>query len=227
MDSWSAQLERALYGLVTLAVVLFLILGFVLMAIADSEPNPRVFWAVWYWRYPSPITMPVEGVEPASLVSTFGAPRPGGRKHDGADIFAPAGTPIVSATRGVVTRVGTNSLGGNVVWVAGEGHALYYYAHLLDWAPHLHIGQHVEAGDLLGYVGNTGDARTTPSHLHFAIHRVAILDMIAGEDPVPALQGARVIPRQAAAVRPSSPEAVRPPKRSSAGHGKQASGVSF
>ncbi len=211
MESWSAQLERAAYGLITIAVVLFITIGVVMMGLADSDY--RVYWAVYYWRDPSPIVMPVEGVEPTSVVSTFGAPRPGGRKHDGADIFAPAGTPIVSATEGVVTRVGTNGLGGNVVWVAGEGHALYYYAHLMDWAPDLHKGQHVHAGDLLGYVGNTGDARNTPSHLHFAIHRMSFFNMIPGEDPVPALEGARVIPRPAVPlprpVPPKKPSVVR------------------
>jgi murein DD-endopeptidase MepM/ murein hydrolase activator NlpD len=192
MDSWQARLSRALVGIALLGIVALGIGGFVLMSVAECDA--RVFWAIWYWRYPSPITMPVAGVRPESVTSSWGDPRPGGRKHDGADIFAPVGTPIVSATDGVVTRVGTNGLGGNVVWVAGEGHALYYYAHLKDWAPDLHQGQFVNAGDLLGFVGNTGDARNTPSHLHFALHRFSA-DGILGEDPVPSLAGARVIPR--------------------------------
>jgi murein DD-endopeptidase MepM/ murein hydrolase activator NlpD len=201
MDSWRARAVRALVGVVLVGGVVLLIGGFVLMSLADSDV--RVYWAVWFWRDPSPITMPVAGVEPTSVKSSFGDPRPGNRKHDGADIFAPAGTPIVSATDGVVTRVGTNGLGGNVVWVAGEGHALYCYAHLKDWAPGLHQGQYVNAGDLFGYVGNTGDARNTPSHLHFAIHRLSF-DGILGEDPVPSLAGARVIPRLPASEHPTT-----------------------
>jgi murein DD-endopeptidase MepM/ murein hydrolase activator NlpD len=79
---------------------------------------------------------------------------------------------VLSATRGEVWRIGTDSLGGNVVTVLGEGPALYYYAHLDDWEDGLVVGRRVEKGTPLGVVGNTGNARNTPPHLHFGVYRV-------------------------------------------------------
>lgn len=108
--------------------------------------------------------------DPHNFTDTFGAPRSGGRRHQGVDIFAPAGTNLLSTERGVVSKVGTNSLGGTTLWVAGESGTTYYYAHLRGYAPGIRAGLPVEAGHLLGYVGNTGNAATTPSHLHFEIH---------------------------------------------------------
>jgi murein DD-endopeptidase MepM/ murein hydrolase activator NlpD len=85
------------------------------------------------------------------------------------DIFAPRGTPVLAAAGGVVTSVGTNGLGGNVVWIArpmrGERH---YYAHLDRQA--VSAGTFVNEGDVIGYVGNTGNARGTAPHLHFGIY---------------------------------------------------------
>ncbi|MGA9521350.1 MAG: M23 family metallopeptidase, partial [Myxococcaceae bacterium] len=96
------------------------------------------------WRYrtpPSSLAIPVEGMAARSLRSTFLAPRDGGRrKHQGADLFAVRGTRVVSASHGVLVKVGTDSLGGNVVTVLGEGPAFYYYAHLDEWAPGLRPG---------------------------------------------------------------------------------------
>lgn len=125
-----------------------------------------------YLGEPATLVLPVEGVHPAELVSTWHAPRPGGRQHQGVDIFAARGTAVRASTAGRVMRVGVDSLGGNVVWVLGPGPALYYYAHLDSWAPGLSVGQRVAAGEALGTVGNTGNARTTPPHLHFGIYRL-------------------------------------------------------
>ena len=113
--------------------------------------------------------MPVEGVSVASVADTWGAPRGTGRTHEGQDIFAPRGTPIFSAAPGYVYRVGTSNLGGNVVWVIGAGGRRYYYAHLDSWAD-IEEGQAVTVDTLLGYVGNTGNAVSTPPHLHFGIY---------------------------------------------------------
>jgi peptidoglycan LD-endopeptidase LytH len=118
------------------------------------------------------LEVPVVGVHPAELVSTWHAPRSGGRQHQGVDIFAARGTSVRASTSGRVLRVGVDSLGGNVVWVLGPGPALYYYAHLDAWSPGLSVGQGVRAGEVLGTVGNTGNARTTPPHLHFGIYRL-------------------------------------------------------
>ncbi len=113
---------------------------------------------------------PVEGHTPRSILSGFGAPRDGGRRvHHGVDIFARRGTPVLSASAGTAYRVGTAGLGGRVVWVRdGEGNR-FYYAHLDR--QYVREGARVEPGDTLGFVGNTGNARTTPPHLHFGIYR--------------------------------------------------------
>ncbi|MEZ5408803.1 MAG: M23 family metallopeptidase [Acidimicrobiales bacterium] len=120
------------------------------------------------------VVFPIAGPYNRPLVGTFGAPRmpgtPDAHWHQGIDIFAPAGTPLVAAERGVVTKVGSNRLGGLTVWLHGESGTDWYYAHLLAHAPDLVAGQVVEAGTLLGYVGNTGNAATTPSHLHLEMH---------------------------------------------------------
>ena len=118
---------------------------------------------------PMSLPMPVQGVSIRTVRDTFGAPRPGDRKHQGTDIFAPRGTPVVSTTRGIVSRLGQNSLGGTVVWVLGPGGDRHYYAHL-DRIADIRTGQRIEAGDVLGAVGDTGNARGTPPHLHYGVY---------------------------------------------------------
>ncbi|MCD0505346.1 M23 family metallopeptidase [Bordetella petrii] len=119
---------------------------------------------------PTTLPVPVQGVPARQLADTWGAARAAGRRHEGVDIFAPRGTPVVSATEGVVTRVGTNNLGGQVVWVLGPGRQMHYYAHLDGYAD-IGRGSHVLPGTPLGYVGNTGNARGTPPHLHYGIYQ--------------------------------------------------------
>lgn len=114
--------------------------------------------------------IPVQGVRVRDVADTFGAPRGGGRIHEGQDIFARRGTPVVSATNGYVWRMGYGSLGGNYVFIVGAGARRYYYAHLVGFAPGLAEGQLVGAGQVIGYVGNTGNAAYTPPHLHFGIY---------------------------------------------------------
>jgi murein DD-endopeptidase MepM/ murein hydrolase activator NlpD len=105
---------------------------------------------------------PVQG--PHSFTDTFGAPRGNGRTHKGNDIFAPLGTPIVAVVSGSVFFQGDPD-GGNAAYVSGGG-TTYYYAHLNDY-----VGgaRNVSAGELIGHVGNTGDAAGGPTHLHFEI----------------------------------------------------------
>jgi murein DD-endopeptidase MepM/ murein hydrolase activator NlpD len=116
-----------------------------------------------------PYPVPVEGVRPRQLTDSWGAARSGNRRHQGIDIFAPCGTPIHSATDGVVFTVGTNSLGGQIVRVLGPGGYWHYYAHLSRFAD-VKEGQRVAAGTVLGYVGDTGNAKGTPCHLHYGIY---------------------------------------------------------
>ncbi len=118
---------------------------------------------------PAWLPVPVEGVAVRRLADTWGAARAGGRTHQGIDIFAKRGTPVLSATEGVVTRIGANELGGQVVWVMGPGRQMHYYAHLDGYAD-IRRGQRVAPGDVLGFVGNTGNARGTPPHLHYGIY---------------------------------------------------------
>jgi len=111
---------------------------------------------------------PVAGGRRADIGSFWGDPRDAGRrKHKGVDIFADRGTPVVASAGGRVTRTGNGGLGGKTVWLRAGGKSLYY-AHLDSI--NSGFGQGVEAGDTLGFVGNTGNARTTPPHLHFGIY---------------------------------------------------------
>jgi murein DD-endopeptidase MepM/ murein hydrolase activator NlpD len=129
------------------------------------------------------LAFPVDGRNMRAIQSVFGAERDGGaRSHDGVDIFAPRGTPVLAAAAGEAYRIGITNLGGKVVWVRDPvRNARLYYAHLDS--QHVRNGDRIEIGDTLGFVGNTGNARTTPPHLHFGIYR-------SGEgpiDPVPFL----------------------------------------
>lgn len=117
-----------------------------------------------------PALMPVAGVSTRDLVDTWGAPRDGGRRrHRGIDIFAPRGTQIYAIADGVITYVGEQPKGGKCLWLSTEDGLAFYYAHLDRWASGIYEGMEVSAGTVLGYVGNTGNARNTPSHLHLAV----------------------------------------------------------
>jgi peptidoglycan LD-endopeptidase LytH len=127
------------------------------------------------------LQFPVQGVSANAVQSVFGDERDrGARSHEGVDIFAARGTPALAATDGWVTRVTTNRLGGNVVWLWDpvRGQALYY-AHLDR--QDVSAGTRVKAGEVIGRIGNTGNARTTPPHLHFGIYRA----LEGAIDPLP------------------------------------------
>jgi murein DD-endopeptidase MepM/ murein hydrolase activator NlpD len=120
---------------------------------------------------------PVYG--PSSFTDTFGAARSdvSGGWHHGGDIFAPLGAPILSVASGTVFSVGWNKVGGNRLWLRdGQGN-LFYYAHLSAFTPLAVNGNKVNAGDVLGFVGSTGDAQGTPTHLHFEIHPVGLIGL--------------------------------------------------
>ncbi len=111
---------------------------------------------------------PVDGA--VSFTDTWGAPRSGGRTHKGVDMIAARGTPLVAIENGVISRMRNGGLGGITLWIAGISGDSFYYAHLDGYAPGLSRGQSVTAGELVGYVGNTGNARYTVPHLHFEYH---------------------------------------------------------
>lgn len=127
--------------------------------------------AMLYAKEPdAELPVPVEGIRAGQIKNTWGAPRSGGRQHEGQDIFARRGTAVRSATEGYVARVGENNLGGNTVFVVGAGGRGYYYAHLDSYAEGLAVGDYVTPATVLGYVGTTGNAAGTPPHLHFGVY---------------------------------------------------------
>ncbi len=121
------------------------------------------------------IIFPVSGKNSGAIQSRFGDARDGGRRsHHGVDIFAGRNTPVVAATDGVITGTGTGGLGGRTVWLRSDTGANLYYAHMEQQL--VRRGQRVVVGDTLGLVGNSGNARTTPPHLHFGIYRNGPVD---------------------------------------------------
>lgn len=116
--------------------------------------------------------MPVVGITPNDLDDSWGAPRDGGRRsHRGIDIFARRGTPVVAVADGIITYIGDQPKGGHCLWMTDESGTSYFYAHLDRWAAGIYEGMEIKRGELLGFVGNTGNAARTPAHLHFSINR--------------------------------------------------------
>ncbi|MCZ6757712.1 MAG: M23 family metallopeptidase [Bacteroidetes bacterium] len=127
-------------------------------------------------RTAASVVFPVSGFDSGAIQSGFGDSRDGGRRsHHGVDIFAPRGTPVIAATSGFVSSTRTGGLGGKTVWLrSAQTGASIYYAHLQEQL--VRRGTRVAAGDTLGLVGNSGNARTTPPHLHFGIYRNGPVD---------------------------------------------------
>jgi murein DD-endopeptidase MepM/ murein hydrolase activator NlpD len=110
---------------------------------------------------------PVAG--PHAFSNDWGAPRRGHR-HRGTDIFAPYGTPAVAITSGAIKYLKTGGAGGIMLWLAGDDGNDYFYAHLAGYASGIYVGRRVGTGEVVAYVGNTGNARGGTPHLHFEIH---------------------------------------------------------
>jgi len=143
------------------------------LAVVGAEPVDR-------------FVMPVDGLRVADVANTFGAER-GNRPHDGLDMFAPRHTPVRAAAAGFVYRIDDLSLGGLSVTIVGDGGLRFFYTHFEAVPDDLLEGQRVEVGDLIGYVGNSGNAATTPTHLHFGVYSGEPDDPCAWDaiDPMP------------------------------------------
>jgi len=102
------------------------------------------------------------------FVDTWHAPRSGGRRHQGTDVFAPYGSPAYAVTYGVIDDWGNGGLGGITLWLRADNGDRYYYAH--NSRNVARVGTRVSPGQVIAYVGNTGNARTTPPHVHFEAH---------------------------------------------------------
>ena len=124
---------------------------------------------------PAGYVFPVYG--PSSFSDTFRAARAGVGWHHGEDIFAPLGAPLLAVADGTVFSVGWNDRGGYRLWLRDRQGNQFYYAHLSAFSPLAVNGNEVRAGDVIGFLGNTGDAQTTPYHLHFEIHPVGLLPL--------------------------------------------------
>ena len=120
------------------------------------------------------LAFPVRGIEPASIADSFTDARGATRVHNAMDIVAPRGTAVVAVDAGTVNRLGNSGAGGITVYQLDEaGRYGYYYAHLDRLIAGLAEGQAVRRGDVLGYVGTTGNAPASAPHLHFAIYVIA------------------------------------------------------
>ncbi|HEY8310566.1 MAG TPA: M23 family metallopeptidase, partial [Gemmatimonadaceae bacterium] len=118
----------------------------------------------------NPLMVPVEGVAPSGVSDSFNEARSDGRTHRANDIIVPMGTRVVAAESGTIMRLSQNALGGTTIYMTDDsGRFIFYYAHLEKYADGLVAQEHVLQGDLLGYVGMTGNAPVP--HLHFQAMR--------------------------------------------------------
>jgi len=169
----------------------------------------------WHLRYVFPLAANVW------VGDTYGADRsdvPGGWHH-GDDIFVPIGTPVVAVADGTLNRVGWNKTGGWRLWVRDNVGDQFYYAHLSGYTPLALEQGSVRAGDVLGFVGDSGDAITTPPHLHFEVHPRSLLFLKydGAVDPTSYLQGwphvsVAAVPRPVVPRLPGGPARVEAAK---------------
>jgi murein DD-endopeptidase MepM/ murein hydrolase activator NlpD len=118
----------------------------------------------------SNLLLPVQGVLPVQLVDTYTQSRGAGRSHDAIDIMAARGTPVFAVADGRVVKLFLSKPGGMTIYEFDpEEKIAYYYAHLDGYAPGLVAGKSIKRGEVIGYVGSTGNASPDAPHLHFAI----------------------------------------------------------
>jgi murein DD-endopeptidase MepM/ murein hydrolase activator NlpD len=119
-----------------------------------------------------PLMVPVEGIAPQELTDTYHQGRSGGRIHMATDILAMRGTPVLAAASGRIIKLANGGAGGITIYVAdASGRYVQYYAHLMGYAPNVKEGLAVQEGDVIGFVGTTGNAPPNTPHLHFQVMR--------------------------------------------------------
>jgi peptidoglycan LD-endopeptidase LytH len=119
------------------------------------------------------LLIPVRGIGPQQLRDSYSDPRSGGRVHNAIDIMAPRGAPVVAAADGTIRRLRTGGMGGITIYQVGDdGRTLYYYAHLERYAAGIREGLPVRRGQIIAYVGDTGNAGPGNYHLHFSVGRL-------------------------------------------------------
>jgi murein DD-endopeptidase MepM/ murein hydrolase activator NlpD len=159
------------------------------VAVADSSPPQD-----------ARLVIPVQGVSPDRLRDTFAEARGLGRRHDAIDIDAPRGTPVLSVGASVVLKLFQSDRGGTTLYaLAPDQRTIYYYAHLDRYAEGIREGQQLTPGELIGYVGDTGNANPGDYHLHFEISTTGNPRKYWGGSPVnpyPLLRTGRAIPHR-------------------------------
>ena len=137
---------------------------------AAGWKSPYLYWQLQRTELEAPLQIPVEEVTVGQINDTWG-------QHVvpvvnmKVQIFSPNVVHLYSARLKVLYgRLGYNNLGGKIIWVTGPNMSQHYYAHLDDYAEHIQEGDWVEAGEVIAYVGNTGNAKNTPPHLHYGIY---------------------------------------------------------
>lgn len=166
--------KRMFSTLVKVLIMMACLFAIPLFITPFLNKSPSIVMAMWQRVGLLQQELPQENSLPSPLAGqhltdTWGGARSEGRSHEGIDIFAPRGTPIAATTQGVVSKVGDDRLGGRVVFIIGPGGAAHYYAHLEDYAD-ISPNDWVNAGDIVGYVGDSGNAKGTPTHVHYGVY---------------------------------------------------------
>lgn len=131
------------------------------------------------------LLIPLRGISASQLHDTFKESRSEGRQHDALDIKAPQGTPVLATTDGVVTKLFQSERGGITLYqLDPSGRYVYYYAHLMRYEDGIAEGKQLRRGDVIAYVGDTGNAGAGNYHLHFAVSRISAPGKWSGGDPI-------------------------------------------
>ena len=134
---------------------------------------------------PKALMVPVQGIDPSRVVDSYTAGRGGGRTHDAVDIMAPRGTPVLAAEDGTILQLRENAAGGITIYQLDPSERfVYYYAHLERYQRGVREGDRVRQGDVLGFVGTSGNAPDNLPHLHFQVMRYRGDGQYWGGEPV-------------------------------------------